>query len=86
MQYLAGSRLGSFDINERRPLQLTASYARLLVTPAASSSPAPGAGGCVAEVFRVCAFYGDNASGTLPVGSAPAPGTVVKCKFDNAAY
>lgn len=79
VQYLAGSRLGPFDINERRPLQLTASYARLLVTPAASSSPAPGGGGRVAEIFRVCASYGENASGTLPVGSSAVPDTVVKC-------
>lgn len=86
MQYLAGSRLSPFDINERRPLQLTASYARLLVTPAASSSPAPGAGGRVAEVSRVCASYGDNASGTVPVGSAAVPDTVVECKYDTAAY
>lgn len=86
MQYLAGARLGPFDINERRPLQLTASYARLLSTPAASSSPAPGAGGRVAEISRVCASYGDNASGTLPVGSAALPGTVVKCKHDSTAY
>lgn len=86
VQYLAGSHLGPFDINERRPLQLTASYARLLVTPAASSSPAPGVGGRVAEISRICASYGDNASGTLPVGPSAAPGKVVKCNHDTAAY
>lgn len=82
VQYLAGSRLGPFDINERRPLQLTASYARLLATPAVSSSPAPGVGGRVTEISCVCVSYGDNGSGTISVGSAAASDTVVKCKYD----